>query len=294
MPPSLPYISVIVPVRNGGETVERTLKSLEEVHYPKDRIEVLVVDNLSDDNTLSLLQGHSVRILHERGKRGSYAARNLGIRQARGELLAFTDADCVVSPDWLLHHTATLDAHDVDISAGSVQLLMNPRPNIFETYDRCKSLNQEFYVNEFHFGATANLVVRRTVFDKIGLFDGELQSSGDLEFGQRAYKTGFRIGYSDQAVVHHHSRSTLKELMKKQRRIGYGYAQIYFRYGIGHLAIHRRKMFLPNRDLLRFTDCGKNLNKGGKLQFVLVDWLCNCSWIYGNLLGVLRSRTMGT
>src|SRR5262245_13454924 len=94
--------TVIVAVYNGASTIEACVASLLALHYPRPDHEIIVVDNGSTDGTAAVLAsfGDRVRVLTE-PTRGASAARNRGIRHARGRVIAFTDADCTVEPGWL-------------------------------------------------------------------------------------------------------------------------------------------------------------------------------------------------
>ena len=91
---SVPMISVIVPVKNGSTHIRDLLDSLERLDYPKDRLEVLVVDGNSTDSTKEVVSEYPVKLLTEE-RPGINAARNTGLKHSTGEIVAFTDADCV-------------------------------------------------------------------------------------------------------------------------------------------------------------------------------------------------------
>ena len=98
--------------------------------------------------------------------RGPYAARNTGIASAKGELVAFTDADCVPDPRWLAEGVAAVDA-GADLAGGAIVQRLSARPTLWERYDAAMYLAQDLYVAEQGFAATANLFVRALVFDRI-------------------------------------------------------------------------------------------------------------------------------
>jgi cellulose synthase/poly-beta-1,6-N-acetylglucosamine synthase-like glycosyltransferase len=258
-----------------------------KLDYPKDRHEVILVNNRSIDSSESIARKYPIKVLREEKVQSSYAARNKGITVAKGELIVFSDADCVVAPDWLSNYIKYVAENHSDIVAGHVEITTGSEANLYETYDRCK-FDQSFFFREFNFGATANLLVRRNVFKKIGAFDGRLMSSGDLEFCQRAFNSRFKIDYCKSALVLHPARSTLRALLKKEFRIGYGYAQIYFKHKLGNLFLHRWRLFVPNRDFLRSRSGELNFGQFRKAMFVLIDWICNWAWIFGNMQGILR------
>ena len=96
-----PFVSVVVPVYNGADTIEGLLQSLLALDYPAECHEIIVVDNGSTDHTRQIVGRYPVRLLEERETKGAAAARNKGIRHARCDIIAFTDADCVADPNWL-------------------------------------------------------------------------------------------------------------------------------------------------------------------------------------------------
>src|SRR3712207_160037 len=97
----LPYVTVIVPVYNDAGRVGSCLAALEAQTYPRQRYEVIVVDNGSTDATPAVVQSFRVRLLFERQVRSSYAARNAGLAEAKGVIIALTDSDCTPTPGWL-------------------------------------------------------------------------------------------------------------------------------------------------------------------------------------------------
>ena len=224
-----PRISVVIPVLDGAAVLPGCLDALAgQVDAP--RFEVLVVDNGSRDKTAEVAAGHAVkaRVLTER-MRGPYAARNTGIASAKGELVAFTDADCVPDPRWLAEGVAAVDA-GADLAGGAIVQRLSARPTLWERYDAAMYLAQDLYVAEQGFAATANLFVRASVFDRIGVFRPELVASGDQEFCHRAAAAGFHLVYAPRARIDHHPRRTLAETWALHRKLGSGFAELA-RYG---------------------------------------------------------------
>ena len=120
----------------------------------------------------------------------------------------------------------------------------SPRPTMWERYDRAVYLRQEEYVTVQGFAATANLFVRREVFDRIGRFRPELVASGDLEFGRRATRAGFRLSYVPEARIEHRPRTTMRETWALHRKLGSGFAELA-RYGERGRIWHDRALRLP-------------------------------------------------
>lgn len=217
-----PVVSVIIPVRDDAAGLRACLEALAAQDLPAAQREILVVDNGSaEDLSGAIPPGLAgVRVLREE-RPGSYAARNLGLRHAQGQVLAFTDADCRPAPDWLSTAVAALRTDpEMGAMAGRVEVFpaTADRPRMAERYEMRFAFPQELYVRDHRYGVTANLVARREVMDRVGPFDATLASGGDLDWGRRAHAAGYRITYRPDVVVRHPARATLRELRAKARR----------------------------------------------------------------------------
>lgn len=196
-------ISVIVPVQNSGEELARLLDTLGRQTLPRSDFEVIVSDDGSAEPPVALAtdDGH-VKVVS--GLRSSsYAARNRGVAAARGHLLAFCDADCVPDPAWLERGLEALEG--ADIVAGRIQFIVPDRVTVWTLIDMDTSKNQRQLV-ELGVGETANLFVRRELFERVGGFDPRFPSHGDYDFVERCVKSGARLAYSADAVVWHPTR----------------------------------------------------------------------------------------
>ncbi len=213
-------VDVIVPVRDGGERLRSCLGALREQSGVTTRI--IVVDNGSTDGSLAVAEELADVVLVE-PRPGSYAARNRGIGAATAAIVAFTDADCIPAPTWLSTALAVLDGGG-DLCAGSI--VHDPATTWVGRFDQLCYLDQQAYVADWHFGATANLVVRRSVLTSLGGFLDELVSGGDVDFGRRATAAGFRLEFAADSVVRHEARATLAGVTKKAWRHGRGHAQL--------------------------------------------------------------------
>ena len=219
-----PVVSVIVPVYNDEAGLAMCLQALEEQTYPGDRYEVVVVDNGSARPVSPMLAAYAHAVAASEAAPGSYAARNRGIVASRGQVLAFTDADCRPAPDWLASGVAALEEHTgCGLVAGAIQV--TPRdagaPTAVELYELTYGFRQSFYVSE-GFGATANLFARRAVIDAVGPFDARLRSCGDREWGNRVRDAGYTLIYDGKARVYHPARRTWGELIRKTARVSGG------------------------------------------------------------------------
>lgn len=218
----VPFISVIIPVYNDSERLKKCLEALENQSYPKEFYEIIVVDNNSEEDIKSVVnQFNQAEITHE-SRRGSYAARNKGISVAKGNIFGFTDSDCIPAPDWIKNGVEKLlQIPNCGLVAGEVELFFkNPeKPTVFELYDSMNFLRQKYYIENYHFGATANVFTFKDVFEVVGLFNSELKSGGDSEWGKRVFAKGYTQVYADNVLVAHPARSQWEEIRKKALRV---------------------------------------------------------------------------
>jgi glycosyltransferase involved in cell wall biosynthesis len=223
---SNPFVSVIIPVFNDSERLRLCLNALENQTYPKESYEVIVIDNNSEEDIASVVKSFKQMILTHESRRGSYAARNKGLSLAKGEVLGFTDSDCIPKLDWIEKGVALLSENpDCGLIAGKIELFFKKsgQPTATELYDSMNFLQQKNYVEEKRYGATANLFTFRKIFDAVGLFNIELQSGGDKEWGNRVFNAGFAQIYGEDVCIAHPARGDLKELQRKVVRITEGH-----------------------------------------------------------------------
>lgn len=216
-------VSVVVPVRDARRELPGLLEALGRQTLAAS--EILFVDDASSDGTAGWLEKHlpsNARLLRSETAGNPYAARNVGVRAARGGWLAFTDADCRPAPEWLEQGVAAL--RDTVTVAGRIVVERSDPTSLVQELDARRFLRQERFVQE-SFAATANLFVRRQVFDEVGLFDERLVSGGDQEFGARANAAGLPLAFAEHAVVHHPARRNFGALLGKAHRVGVGFGQ---------------------------------------------------------------------
>ncbi|MGB7156880.1 MAG: glycosyltransferase family 2 protein [Tepidisphaeraceae bacterium] len=218
-----PLVSVIIPVFNDPQRLRACLERLEAQTYPRWRYEVIVVDNGSTP-PIHLNGMRQVRVLYE-PRPGSYHARNTGIAAATGEVLAFTDSDCVPAPDWIERGVARLiDEPNCGMVAGRVDVFVkdDAGPTAVELHEQLTAFQQRRYIEDHHYGATANVFTFRDVIRRVGPFNVKLKSSGDNEWGNRVFAAGYRQLYADDVRVAHPARRSLGEIYRKVRRLAGG------------------------------------------------------------------------
>jgi glycosyltransferase involved in cell wall biosynthesis len=212
-----PLVSVVVPVRNGGRALMLLVEALASQTLGRDRFEVIVADDGSTDGALDRVapDGSWLRVLRL-PRATSYRARNAGVEIARGLVLAFCDADCRPEPEWLELALSTIE--HAEVAAGRIRFVVPARPTVWTLLDVDTFLNQERAVLNGK-AATANLLIRRSVFDELGGFDPALGSTGDYDFVDRAVRSGARLVYSQDAAVWHPTRDTARSFLRKVWRV---------------------------------------------------------------------------
>ena len=221
--------SAIVPTYCDAEQLERCLKALEHQTLASQDYEVIVVNNNADDDLEPLIERFSKASLIVEPKPGSYSARNAGLDIARGEIIAFTDADCIPEPDWLEKGGARLaSTPNCGLVAGNIRLFYRDpnAPNPCELYEQLFAFPQKQFLEKDHYGATANVFTYRKVIDDVGGFDSELKSGGDLHWGQKVYAAGYAMVYAPEVCINHPARDSIQELHKKLRRVVRGHRNL--------------------------------------------------------------------
>jgi glycosyltransferase involved in cell wall biosynthesis len=254
------FCSVIIPVYNDCERIGLCLDGLLKQTYTRHQFEIITVDNGSTDKTLSVIQQYRdkypvlIRCAVQDQIQGSYATRNKGIEEAKGEILAFTDSDCIPDPYWLEMGVKAVKKEDVSCGAGHIDFFFNGNsPNIYEYFDASRKLNQKAYVEHDGFGATANFFAKRRLFSEYGLFRNDLISGGDYEFGKRLTQSGEHLIYIPEAIVRHPARSKFRQLRKKSKRICDGQIKLE-RLGLYPKVRLSWRQWLPKISYLKVKD----------------------------------------
>ncbi|MCU0533291.1 MAG: glycosyltransferase [Hydrococcus sp. Prado102] len=236
-------VSVIVPIYNGEADLPGLIECLEAQTYPCDRVEYLLVNNNSSDRTAQILENAAashptekitIHHLTENKIQSSYAARNNAIRVAKGEILAFTDADCRPLPDWVEKLVIPFSNPTVGIVVGELAALAGK--TFLEQYaERCQLMAQKWLVEHtfLPYGQTANLAIRKQVFEKVGLFRSYLTTGGDADICWRIQQqTDYKLEYAPKAIIRHRHRSNLQDFKSQWRRYGTSNQYLHQLYGV--------------------------------------------------------------
>lgn len=217
-------ISVIVVTYNDREKLLRCLASLEAQHWPRDRLQLIVVDDGSTDGTADAVRrDHPGVELVVKENSGADNSRNHGLDRATGEIIALIDADCTAPPDWLAGLAAGLDEFDAPVIGGRI---LHPdgfwaRMIGISDFGEFQGTSPKTVSNI----PTCNLGARRTLFDRFR-FDGKARIGGDVLFACRLRQAGIRLRYDPRIVVHHHPRADRRAFFDRARRYGAGFVQV--------------------------------------------------------------------
>jgi mycofactocin system glycosyltransferase len=220
-----PFVSVIIPVRNRPDDIAVCLRSLGELDYPADKLEIIVVDDASIDQTPDVVSRFPVRLLLLKQHRQAPYCRNLAARQARGELLAFIDSDCLADSAWLRELVPAFKDKTLGAVGGIVDSYSHE--NGLDRYEKVKSslrVSSHFRRSEqndpFFYLPSCNLLVRRDLFLQLGGFNEELVVGEDVDLCWRMRKQGDHIEYRPLGRVDHKHRNKLIAFCR--RRFDYG------------------------------------------------------------------------
>jgi len=227
-----PFVSVILPIRNEAAHIEASLQAVLRQDYPADRMEILVADGMSTDDTRSIMQvlalrypRHELTILNNPGKIVS-TGMNIALRLAKGEIMVRVDGHTMIAPDYVTQCVRVLQRTGADNVGGKMTAVGR---GLFSTAvtlatstpfgignSRFHYSNKEEWVDSVYMGAW-----NRKVFEKIGLFDEELVRNQDDEFNYRLRKHGGKILLSPLIKSEYVARGNPLALWKQYFQYGY-------------------------------------------------------------------------
>lgn len=230
----LPFISVILPVRNERAMLPRLIDELLRQNYPADRFEILVVDGGSTDGTADLVRRRfcnrhvRIRVLENPGTRSS-AGRNVGLRAASGEVIVFIDGHCTIPSSNLLEDTAAI------LAQSGADCLCRPQPLLAASETHTGEVIAQ--ICSSHFGDNARSCgfvdpirggcsYRREVFSRVGFFDEHFDGCEDVEFNTRVSKAGIRAYADPRLAVYYQPRRNARELFRQMVRSGRGQVRL--------------------------------------------------------------------
>jgi GT2 family glycosyltransferase len=233
LPPALqryPRVSVVVCAYNAERTMDQCLASLAVLNYPD--YEVIVVNDGSRDRTLEIAESHEYCRIISQPNEGLSVARNVGAETATGEIVAYTDSDCVADPDWLTYLVAKMETSNLsacggpnfppledDLVAAAVAVAPGGPTHVLISDEVAEHI------------AGCNMAFRRDVLLRLGGFDPIYRAAGDdVDICWRFQDAGYTIGFSPAAVVWHFRRNTVTTYCAQQRGYGKAEALVYSKH----------------------------------------------------------------
>jgi GT2 family glycosyltransferase len=201
-------ISVVVPAWNAAAFVPSLLNALQAQTADH---EVVLVDAGSTDGTGSLAEAAGARVISAT-QRNRSLARNLGVAAASGDLIAFTDTDCVPAPGWAEALAGCLAS--APVASGPIRIQTGSEPNMAERFDVLWRYPQERYAAA-GFGTSANLGFRREAFEAVGGFDARHHHGEDTDLCLRARDAGFELAWCPAAEVSHPAATSLRTVARR-------------------------------------------------------------------------------
>ncbi|MGB3975712.1 MAG: glycosyltransferase [bacterium] len=226
-----PEITVAVCVRNGETSLQACLDSLMALNYPKDKLTLMVVDNGSSDSTPDILARYPVTVIHEATIGRGYA-RNTACRHCKTPILAFTDADCRVTENWLMDLAPLFEDASVGIAGGNI---VTPGDDILARFYELRQIvsNREFagdYPYSPPFLATANALFRLEAIQQAGGFRTHFRVAEDADICWRIRNNDWKLIYVDGGTVYHDHRASRSGLFRQAVDYGYDGVAVYLAF----------------------------------------------------------------
>ena len=220
-----PSVTIIIPVRNRPDEIAQCLTSLGGLDYPPDRIEIIVVDDASDDNTPEVISGYPVKLLKNNVRMQASYSRNLAAKEAKGDIIAFIDSDCTADHLWLKELVPAFDDPENGAAGGMVDSWFDKKAidqyeKVFSSLNmgtRSKSSKED---GSFFYLPACNLLVKKDIFLGLNGFNADMTVGEDVDFCWRLKDSGYEVEYRPAGVVFHKHRNRIKAFFV--RRFQYG------------------------------------------------------------------------
>lgn len=293
------YVSVIIPTYKDWPRLRLCLEALAKQTYPVDQFEVIVVNNDPEETCPYELPAAKMKMITEANP-GSYSARNAGIKIAKGEILAFTDSDCIPDKNWIEEGAKAFSKQGSMKSAvaGRIKLFFKNPPKLSsaETYEKVYAFpHQKKKTNQFRSLVTANVFIPKRVFFDLGCFEQKLYSGGDTEFGMRLIKNNYIILHNPQCIVFHPARYRLIDLLNKKRRTFSGkvYKEINLNQRSRIFAVFYhliRQVYRFTADLAKICLSERNVRISDRLSIIFALIVIMISLFHESVMILVRNK----
>lgn len=288
-----PVVTVVIPVRNAASVIGEQLEALSRQDFDGPW-EVVISDNGSEDGLVDVVDATkskipALRIIDSSGTRGAGAARNAGLRHARGRLVAFCDADDHVTSDWLTVMVRALKTHPF-VAGGLDHESLNPWPSSawhYRSHVDSVPIGSRFKP----YAVSSNMGVWRSALEEIGGFPEDMEVRGsaageDIAVSWNLQLAGYPLHFEPGAVVSYRHRRDLRSLWKQQ--VAYGYAEVVLYSRFRDHGVPRSRLWGAFRSYLRLLLRLPALRRPDTRG----SWIGATAKRYGRLLGSLRERVL--
>ncbi len=222
-----PKISIIIATLNNEQTISECLKSICELNYPKDSLEIILVDGCSKDTTVQIAEQYPVKVVST--PLNAPAAYNYAIKIACHDIVGFIDSDAKVEKEWLNKLVRHLDDPKVAGVSGGIETWNTENPWArsigYEMANRYARLKK--YATRI---ATMNLLMKKSVIEEAGGFDEHLPSQYDTDLGFKITHMGYKIVFDANAKCYHFNRATVHAFYRQQLQYGKNTIKLYFKH----------------------------------------------------------------
>ncbi|MGV6802105.1 MAG: glycosyltransferase [bacterium] len=211
-------ISVIVPHYNQPQKLRACLSALQQQHISQ-QVEIIVGDNMTPDGIDEIVRDFPDVIFVYEEERGAACARNKALKHAHGDIIAFTDSDCIPDQRWLAAIYQYMQDRQADLVGGDVRITyaQPTAPTAVEAFEKIFGFRQRLYITRKGFSVTANLVATRRLVEAVGPFYNDV--SEDMNWCHRARALGYDLHFCSAGVVAHPARQNWQELTLKWQRL---------------------------------------------------------------------------
>ena len=293
-----PTVSVVVPTFNRGARLSRCLDSLVNQTYPKDRYNIIIVNDGSHDTTEDVLREYEKKatcgfIWITQENQGIAGATNTGIARSNADVICFTGDDCIAESDWITHLIRGFTDDSVGAVGGRIESYQ-PLTSLQRYVEDSGILNQKRFMlhNKLLSG---NAAYRRRILADIHGFDNLLVACVDADVSIKTQLLGYKLQYVPDAVVYHDHPDTLKGLWYRSFRNGKGLVQLHKKYGIHYNLAYNTTIFLFRiiRTVVLYPFTLASAVLSGKERYLMIRPFFEIIRSVGLTLGIVRETLWG-